>query len=141
MGCDIHTNVEVKNNGIWENINFEPFDWRSYNMYALLADVRNDGSIKPMFEPRGLPNDVSLDIYEEHKEWGYDAHSSSYLTLRELTEYDYSEPHINQDDDLITEDDIYTPIKFLNERYFNDIEKMKEYGDLDDVRVVFWFDN
>lgn len=60
MGCDIHVNVEIKNNGLWEKSNQEifslddfdkkfyrknkgivPFDWRSYSMFAFLAGVRN----------------------------------------------------------------------------------------------------
>jgi len=141
MGCDIHTNTEVKKDWIWENVNFEPFGWRNYNMFSLLAGVRNYGIIKPMAEPRGLPDDVSIEVYEKHREESGDAHSESYLTLRELVEYDYSKPHIDEYDELITEDDIYTPLNFLSDSYFKDIEELKQYGDLDNIRVVFWFDN
>jgi hypothetical protein len=31
--------------------------------------------------------------------------------------------------------------EFLSEMFFQDIEDLKILGDLDDVRVVFWFDN
>jgi hypothetical protein len=30
---------------------------------------------------------------------------------------------------------------FLSEMFFQHIEDLKTLGDLDDVRVVFWFDN
>lgn len=107
MGCDIHLFLERKNNnGKWYDANmyrrnayktmnpeettepdFERFDFyngRNYDLFAILADVRNYGFIKPISKPRGLPVNASKEIKDELWEWGGDVHSVSYLTLKEL---------------------------------------------------------
>lgn len=60
MGCDIHTIVEIKENGNWKCIDEVPeqFNKRDYKIFALLANVRNYFDIKG-FEPKGLPEDIS----------------------------------------------------------------------------------
>lgn len=163
MGCDIHNHVEVKINGIWEydslnnfsnydyknekyikNEQNEPFGWRSYSMFSLLGNVRNYIGIIPISDNRGLPSDVSDDIKQQSIEERGDAHSHSYLTLRELIEYDYDKSYLNENyinGELITEDDIYNPKDFLGNLFFIHLEELKELGDPDNVRIVFWFDN
>ena len=83
MGCDIHIcteiNKSVNKNDIWVNSD----DWkynpyyeigntdgeqkyklksiyrnRNYNLFAMLAGVRNYSNITPIAEPRGIPHDV-----------------------------------------------------------------------------------
>jgi hypothetical protein len=72
------------------------YDGRNYDLFAQLADVRNGrgfagiytgSGFKPIADPKGLPSDVSSDIFEEREGWGADAHSVSYLTVKELLEY------------------------------------------------------
>lgn len=73
---------------------------RNYDLFAILANVRNgygfagtdtgDGFI-PISEPRGLPDDVSELIKDESEDWGPDGHSHSWLTLKELLEYDWGQ--------------------------------------------------
>lgn len=61
MGCDIHTIIEIKNNGKWEYIPDLPlvFDQRSYGVFSILnKNVRNSTG-KDGFEGKGLPNDLS----------------------------------------------------------------------------------
>lgn len=75
-----------------------PFRCRSYSTFAILADVRNgvgfagcdtgDGFV-PVSNPKGLPQDVSEEIKKASDAWGCDGHSHSWLTLRELEEYDW----------------------------------------------------
>ena len=37
-----------------------PFYWRNYTMFAIFADVRNGGNVRPISKPKGLPNDIPL---------------------------------------------------------------------------------
>lgn len=102
MGCDIHMFVEKRINEKWECIdtivedeygNLDvPYDKRiyherNYSFFALLANVRNDACVKPISEPRGLPDDVSEIVKKVSNYWGCDGHSHSYYTLEELLEY------------------------------------------------------
>jgi len=111
MGCDIHLNLEEKitrdDETLWVDRNFyarneyypkykddgenefTPYwsgesDKRNYLLFAILANVRNDGSITPIAEPRGLPADMNSYIAEKAKSWEDDGHSMSYFTLQEL---------------------------------------------------------
>lgn len=163
MGCDIHNHVEVKINGIWEydtlnnfskydyasntyikNSTSVPFGWRSYSMFSLLGEVRNYIGIIGISNNTGLPSDVSDDVKQESIDEYGDAHSHNYLTLRELIEFDYDKSYLNNnyvEGELITENDIYIPRDLLNELFFIQLEELKELGEPDDVRIVFWFDN
>ena len=163
MGCDIHMMAQRQTeDGSYETIDFVPFDWRSYGMFAFLAGVRNYSGIVPIAEKRGLPEDLirkkdPQDFYEwssyhDDYEFGYDTHSHTWLSVKELAEYDY---------DQIIEDRRYSGIdkhghhsgactcepgegqkmtarEFLGEQFFEDLERLK-YEDAD--RIVFWFDN
>lgn len=152
MGCDIHIVCEVKQVGAgWVSVKdaifdnhyadiigqpaktCSPFDFRDYDMFACLAGVRNDyHAAMPISEPKSLPNDASAYTMELYNDWIGDAHGASYLTLRELVEFDYSQQ-------FGTSGKTYREI--IGGKFFADIEKMKELGGLDDVRVVFFFDN
>lgn len=49
MGCDIHIIIEEKVLGIrWQKLNNPPFNYRSYAVFAFLADVRNRTGIIPI---------------------------------------------------------------------------------------------
>jgi hypothetical protein len=70
------------------------YDGRNYALFSMLADVRNKRDTRlgyvPINSPRGLPVDVSAVIREKSDEYGCDGHSHSYLTARELLEYDWN---------------------------------------------------
>lgn len=125
MGCDIHLAVEVRKNGVWERRLPPPeardpwyvkqaaerdadkwakkrseVEWyhdRNYEVFAILAGVRNYNNVTPISEPRGLPDDVSPEVarlnydHPEYDEDGDDVslgdHSHSWLTLAELLAY------------------------------------------------------
>lgn len=115
MGCDIHIYTEKYVNGKWlhadgtqKNKYFgkwkdEPefcrapiYNGRNYNLFAILADVRNGSGFAgcytgsgfiPIHEPKGLPDDVSDEIREAADDWGSDGHSHSYFTVKELLQY------------------------------------------------------
>lgn len=63
---------------------------RNYGLFAILADVRNFNKdpLEPIFPPRGVPVDAS-DEYKELAK-GVDWHSHSYLTLKEILEFDWT---------------------------------------------------
>lgn len=110
MGSDIHMAAEVRKNGKWELVkdnvfknswynpdsnseyfrNMEPltnvpYDDRCYNLFAILANVRNGRGFagcktgerfNPVSEPKGYPEDMcaelQADIYGDYDEDSYD---------------------------------------------------------------------
>lgn len=178
------------------------FDGRNYDLFAILADVRNGygfagcetgEGFNPIDQPRGLPDDVSSIVEKASEEWGIDGHSHSFITLRELLEYDWEQKtvqygwvndqvyqkfkdandpypccgsvfgktivHLSNEEmdqllsgDLPREEDkkYYTQIQWgesykeaVGSFYTESIPALKELAgkDIDDVRIVFWFDN
>lgn len=114
MGCDIHLYVERRSNRSWESVEeweLEDGDLnvpyvkrfytsRNYDLFAILANVRNGRGFadtitgegfNPISEPKGLPEDVSYQVRAVSSRWGEDGHSHSYLTLRELFDYDWTQ--------------------------------------------------
>jgi len=112
MGCDIHLYTEYYrsinnsekwiNNDLWKiNPYYEPGNidgeqelklspiWRGrdYNLFAILADVRNYDDNTPISQPKGVPKDASPEYLKAVEQYGSDGHSHSYLSLPELIEY------------------------------------------------------
>jgi len=178
MGCDIHAYLERKKHGskekdkginYWVNKGDAEVD-RNYELFALLADVRNGNGIKPISQPKGEPsdgweNEFSREFKEYLASWEGDAHSLSYLTLAELKNASLDQEFY--DESLITEKDkdgkiigtcAWTNGEHLgvvgNRKLFelwgrsswNDLiqklEDIKTSNHTDeDVRIVFFFDN
>ena len=101
MGCDIHLYVEKKVGTKWVCLNpmtycpfadklYEErtldkiFRDRNYELFGWLAQVRCEQ--ENSFEAKGFPFDSSQEVKKEYLDWDKDAHSASYLTLRELKE-------------------------------------------------------
>ena len=134
-----------------------PFDWRSYSMFGFLADIRNYSNCIPLSKPKGLPNDseyLNEDGYYSGSGWGmnntskkedlerdYDYHSFSYLTLRELSEFDYEKTFLDERPQTDTYGKIITYREHLGGMFFVHLEELKTLGEPDDIRIVFWFDN
>jgi len=119
MGCDIHFYVEKRVNGSWEpadkwekeddgeggtydsvNYNNRFYSDRNYNLFSILADVRNGvgfagcrtgAGFNPISMPKGLPEDVSDIIRGCSDRWGCDGHSHSWLTVAEVMSYDWTQ--------------------------------------------------
>ena len=117
MGCDIHFYVEKRETltspwvsaDEWDNkdedgiarVNYRDafYHDRNYNLFAILADVRNghgfagvktgDGFM-PISQPRGLPDDCDPRVRALSDSWGIDGHSHSYFTVAELLVYDWT---------------------------------------------------
>lgn len=67
----------------------EPYSDRNYTLFAKLADVRNDGNVEALSEPRGIPEDASPEGRAFLEGWGVDGHSHTHFTLAELLEADF----------------------------------------------------
>lgn len=101
---------------------------RDYAVFGALAGVR--GSLNEQWEPRGIPEDASLEVLEEMKSWGFDGHTHSWQRLDELLAVDWK--------DLLGYvespwQDLLTRLEALA------IEKCN--GDRTAVRIVYLFDN
>ena len=88
-----------------EKFTVEPYDGRNYDLFAILANVRNgygfagvdtgDG-FKPIAMPKGVPNDASKYYKLLVKQWDGDGHAHSYFTLDELEKYDWNQKTIRR---------------------------------------------
>lgn len=130
MGCDIHALIERKNEHRGHDGEVYRTEWvnsgdpdlgRNYELFAVLAGVRNYTGITPISEPRGLPAFVSFESYSDGERWvkwdhrsdvgkpcrafehmvemyGEDGHSGSWLTLAEIKAFDLNQtvddPHL-----------------------------------------------
>ena len=95
MGCDIHAMIEIRcphdsfpesTYEYWHNAG-DPMIGRDYELFAVLAGVRNDYGITPISEPRGMPEDSCSEIDAYSEKFGIDGHSHSWLTLEELRSF------------------------------------------------------
>lgn len=133
----------------------EPFSNRNYSLFAFLANVRNYDHCEPISETKGFPRDASKEVKEHYENSiGY-SHSVSNLSLKELLDFDYEKEFWNRRVSKQTgpnswtgagvaeegEGEIITYRENLGENYFSVLEELKELGEPDDVRIVFWFDN
>lgn len=118
MGCDIHLFVERREDGVWKSLDTwqtekddgreylsvdydrQFYNGRNYNLFAILADVRNgrgfagiktgEGFI-PIAPPRGVPDDANDNYKKYVEQWDGDGHSHSYFTVAELLAYDWTQ--------------------------------------------------
>ncbi|MGB2626447.1 MAG: hypothetical protein WAK20_06635 [Candidatus Acidiferrum sp.] len=173
MGCDIHSFAEVYDGQRWNMVGdvfpldkfwrewhkkthgCHPFDERNYGMFGLLADVRNYSHVPVIAEPKhSLPDDVSDGVKAEYGDDG-DWHTTTYLTLRQLLDFDYDQVFWDRrvtkqttpnswDGAALAEEGEgrhLTVREFVGQHFFHDLEILQTLGSWDTVRVVFWFDN
>lgn len=149
MGCDIHTRAEKRDAaGNWTIImGLRPFDWPDYGMYCFLAGVQNYSAVPPIAEARRLPYDIVV----AENDW-FDYHSLSWLLVKELLAFDYDATFEDRrvthrvgpnawDGSCTAEPgggEKTTYRKFLGNKFFADLEKLKAAGA---ERVVFGFDS
>ena len=62
---------------------------RNYRLFGILANVRWYDEHRSFGDKRGVPEDASSEYLSEIKGWGLDAHSASYISLKELLEWAY----------------------------------------------------
>ena len=155
MGCDIHLYIEKrrkKEGAEWDNVPFrDRFSDRCYDMFAKLADVRNELKIEHL-PIRGLPNDLADRAFDaayislgecpdnadsvlvERYGWAHfvdpDIHSPNWCTPKEMTKA--------VEDVFKFDKDTAQYVDWLAlAHYMTAIESTGNY----ECRAVFWFDN
>ncbi|WP_153041721.1 MULTISPECIES: hypothetical protein [unclassified Pseudovibrio] len=147
MGIDIISWAERKTSSGYEPIDgdelFEdhaPFGWKSYRIFSFLAGVPNYSEIKPISEPRGLPDDVSNEIRENYNEWLPDGREPSWISIRELNEFEYDQQIEDRRDGRNTvpigHGLLTTYRKYLDPAFFPELRILNECNA---DRIVFWF--
>jgi len=170
MGCDLHEHFEIWTDGGWKRIQMLlELDWntstpeeeaywglplfigRDYDLFAVLAGVRNRLNVRPIASCRGLPDDVSEEVREA---WNRaqsfpEVHSASWLSLHELLTFDWDQPliyleHTIERDarwskpEFVTYRDAVAENKFVTEG----LVQLRGFAtDRRDFRMVFWFDS
>jgi len=132
MGCDIHAMIEKKGERWWINAGDPEID-RNYMLFAVLANVRNDGDIPYISEPKGVPDDCCPEFQAWCESWSGDGHSYTYVTLSELHTFDVKQK----------ENDMCNGIRsaWRTKLWRTLIATLEKQGKGDSVRLVFFFDN
>ena len=138
MGCDIHLHIEVKIDEKWEHYS-APSVSRFYRMFEKMAGVRGsvNNAISP---PKGIPSDISVITKLDYRRWQDDAHSESWLDLKEIQELDVWLRRIAATSDNSLNYDLeYGILKsYLFSNSFTSLPE--NIPEVTDVRFVFWFD-
>lgn len=116
---------------------------RDYRLFGELAAVRYSDTI-PVAQPKGFPDDASEDVKKEFDRWSGDAHTPSYLTLKELKEYMKNRQttgvsvQFTKIISILTEraGEVFNLWRTLETGTYN-----TEDGIDETIRIVFWFDN
>lgn len=141
MGCDIHLYTEVKVEGQWYCYG-HPNVPRNYVLFALMADVRNEGGrYHPVSKPKGLPSDCSVVV--QRAAAGYQGgHSHSWLSAQELAKLEDAWKSIPRDKWEGSDLDHHY-IGYLEGNGWAGFAKYPSDRKpwIEDVRWVFWFDN
>jgi hypothetical protein len=128
MGCDIHAHIEVKLKGQWEHYSVLEIG-RDYELFGKIAGVKRDGP--PVVQPRGLPDDLT--VVTRHHRGLYDSngHHEGWLNASEMmTVYQW---HMDKNGDV-------PPIfGYVFGNLYD--QKNLDYNNVEDIRLVFWFDN
>lgn len=127
MGCDIHCVREVKTEGHW--LGKEVAIPRWHQLFGLMAGVRSS-SVDPIKHCRGMPNDASTCFRLLLNDYGKDAHSTSYLTRKEVLEA-YHDRQQTDPNSMEYEEAFQALIGYLS----------PEYPQNDGIRVCFFFDS
>lgn len=108
MGCDIHSYIEVFDDkkkkwvlaqGLRESPYEEdgkhslevPYADRFHDRNYILFGILTNGKVREngygFFEPKGFPVDASEFVRKEFEEYGFDAHTPSYLNFQEIEDF------------------------------------------------------
>jgi hypothetical protein len=142
MGCDIHLHVEIKINGKWEHYQ-HPKVRRNYNLFALMADVRNsDGDVIPVSRPKGIPDDISfMTKFCLEQDKGKNPHSHSWLSAAEIAQLEHEWKQVSGEmDHEDLEQDLIGAYFFGNSYAGFHLYRRENPRAVEDLRFVFWFD-
>ena len=142
MGCDIHVFTERREDDQWvceqevgpgeysEDRSYlhTPHIGRNYSLFGVLANVRTEHDLAT--DPRGIPDDSAQEIRDEHDSWGWDAHSGTHYTRRELQELATTLL-------LLTDEGSKYALSGIQEI----LQTFPFDGEPNNQRFVIWFDN
>ena len=140
MGCDIHAHVEVRIDDEWHHYNALSID-RNYALFAVIAGVR--GEEEALFEPRGLPEKLSVVTQVDVRRCGIDGHTHSWLNPDELDDV------VNKMKELAVKEgwklDCFWQSRNFGYLFGNDLQDFMKYPEdypkaVQGARLVFWFD-
>ena len=141
MATDIWPHIEYlskkKKVYVLAPIELEHYDFNNYFMFCAMGGGHYVRGVGIKFPARGLPNDISQEIFKEQN-GEPDFHTKSWLTTEELKEcIDYvKEICVEKFDYTLDAADEYL------EAYTRAYKYMKECDDEGEpARLVFWFDN
>lgn len=147
MGCDIHAYWEIKEKGKdgWTPFGYANID-RWYYPFTLMAGVRNYSNLTPISEAKGLPKDVTNVVKAISDGWDSDGHSHSWLSADELNRVVET---VKENDEVDSKDMWLLIRSFRFDSYYDQSDFLNNDEDdrfgilsiIDDVRLVFWFDN
>lgn len=143
MGCDIHLHTEIKIAGKWQHLHEPPRIDRWYDMFAYMADVRNeDRDIVPLVKPKGLPKDASEVTKFCCEEWGVDGHSHTWFNADEIRQF----CEMAKLKGWMQAKEIHSIEGVVGYLFGNTWEHFQKYRsdypkEIEDIRWVFWFDN
>lgn len=165
MGCDIHMYIEHKLNdplARWGAFGGRINPGRHYGIFAKLVGVRNGLGLKPLSEPKGIPNDIAyraesdytLFISAESQNDGYCTPEKAAQWVRDKISMKWNEYRITHPDfhsaswatadelgkvfsDPAVQFDPELDIEYV--AILDCLNSFERQGRL--ARVVFWFDN
>jgi len=139
MGCDIHAYIEVKVDGDWHL--YACCDVaRHYGLFARMADVRNTTGVEPIAKPRGFPDDAAFMTRFCRDHDGTNGHSDSWLTGDELQSLEGW--LIERDKTQGNKPALFWVHDQFGYCFGNGFGKDSRHAPgVEDVRIVFWFDN
>ncbi len=131
--------------------NLDPFDGRDYEMFGILAGVRNS-DYTPISENRGIPVDADPLTLELYARYGEDAHDTSWLLMSEMEAFAANKKNFRPTwyGDLDEDDrkDCKKDSNALRDRFNGLLSNIWMfvsayccYASSENVRVVFWFDS
>lgn len=107
---------------------------RNYDLFNVLSNTRNDSNISYIALPKGLPSDISPELKEVALEDYDDFYDHSWLSLKELISYNWDEQYYC---DQFME---YRSLRSTCSYFINKtIPKLLQLGDVEDVRIIFWY--
>ena len=139
MGCDIHLHTEVKIDGNWHHYG-KPSIERDYNLFALMAGVRDYNNITPISAPKGIPDDATFLTKYDLERYGRDAHTPSWFNSKEIARlYKWVAAKMGLEHWRIERE-------YWGYLFGNGWEGFHKHPEdyprgLEDVRFIFWFDN
>jgi hypothetical protein len=119
---------------------------RNYQLFAVLANVRNYNDLPYIAADRGMPPDASQALIDAYNKDIADAHSLSYITLRELRDW-YKKQEANElKNQLLDKPQLHKMFDpwfdfIKNHVAFNFYVYTGNEDFWDNFRITFWFDN